>query len=131
MERFASIDNLVLIQNTCNCFITYIGFNNCLQGCIDLGVNGTGKELYLELVARLLLVMSTTKSNIVWQVDKMACFSTVINNKLMIVVNKASECYNFFFLYWNEPLKHGVKFCRIHLSFLTIEYIAALLFNFD
>ena len=41
MKLFASVDDVVLRQDTSNCLIAGISFHNCLKGSIKLGEDGS------------------------------------------------------------------------------------------
>ena len=89
MKLFASVDDMVLRQDTSNCLISSVGFSDCLEGSIELCEHGSGEESCLEFVEGLLLSMSTSEGNIFCQVDKRTCFSTVIDDESTVVVSKA------------------------------------------
>ena len=89
MKLFASVDDVVLRQDTSNCLIARISFHDCLESSIKLSEDGSREESCLELVEGLLLCMSTSEGNIFCQVDKGVCLSTVVNDKLTVIICKA------------------------------------------
>ena len=89
MNLLASVDNVVLRQDTRNCLITSISFHDCLQGSVELLEDGSGEESYLKFVEDLLLYMSLGKADIFCQVDLGAFLSTIIDKESTVVVSKA------------------------------------------
>ena len=89
MDLLASVDNVVLRQDTINCLIASISFHNCLKSFVKLGEDASREEWYLELVKGLLLCVSPSEGNIFCQVNQMACLSIIIANELTVIVRKA------------------------------------------
>ena len=98
MKLVASIDDMVLRQDTSDCLIASISFHDCHKGSIELGEDGSGDECCSEFVEGLLLCMSPSEGNIFCQVDKGACFRTVIDDESTVIVSKAQECLNLLLL---------------------------------
>ena len=64
IKLLASVDDMVLRQDTSNCLIASIGFHNCVKDSIELGEDGGLEESCSELVEVLLLGMSPNEENI-------------------------------------------------------------------
>ena len=64
MMLFASVDNVVLRQDTSNCLIARVGFYDCLEESIELCEERSGEESCSEFVEGLLLCMSPSEGNI-------------------------------------------------------------------
>ena len=67
--------------------------------------------------------MFPSEGNIFCPVDERLCYSTGVDNPLMIVVSKAYERFYFLFLCSDRLLEHGFQFRGINLDFLTIDNI--------
>ena len=65
--------------------------------------------------------MSTGEGDILCQVDKGTCFSTVVNDKSTVLIGRAQSHLNFLLFCWDWPLGHGFECQGIHLVFLTID----------
>ena len=88
MKLFASVDIMVLRQDSSNCSIASVRFHDCLQGSIEVCKDWRGEESFPEFVKGLLMCMSLNERIIFCQVDKKVCFSTVIDDKSMVIVSK-------------------------------------------
>ena len=75
----------------------------------------------MQYVEGLLVCVSISKENIFCQVDKRVCFSTIVDNQLIVVVSKALERLNLLLLCKDGPLGHSFEFRGMYLDFLTID----------
>ena len=64
--------------------------------------------------------MSPSEGSIYCQVNKSAWPSTVVNNKLSLVVSKVEEHFILLPLCRHAPLGHDIQSCGIHLNFLAV-----------
>ena len=64
MKLFASVDRVVLKQETSNGLVASIAFYNCLEVSVELGEDGSRQESCLQFITALWLYMSPSEGNI-------------------------------------------------------------------
>ena len=121
IKLLASIDDVVLRQDTSNCMITKIRFHYCLMDSVELGKDGSCKKSCSEFYEGLLLSMSPSEMNIFYLLEQWLCLSTVVDNESSVIVCKAKECLHLLLFCRDWPLGGCFKFGGIHLDFLIIN----------
>ena len=85
MELLPYVYDVVLRQDTRNCLLASLSFDNCLQGFMQLSEE--------------------------YQVDERVYFGTVSDYKSTVMIRQAKNGLNFLQLCTDGPLGHGFKFC--------------------
>ena len=89
MKLLASTNNAELRQGGSNFFRPTLLCDNELDGCIKSGEDSSSWESCSKCMEGYLLCMSTNKGNLLYPIDETVGFSSIIDNKLAVVVSTA------------------------------------------
>ena len=89
MKVFPFIDDMVLRQDTSNCLCASISLQSCFKSLIKFANDWWLVDSCLKFVKGLLVYISACEENIFFQFDKRVWLSTVVNDKLTVIVSIA------------------------------------------
>ena len=101
---------MLLRLDPSDCLIASISFHDCFNVSVESGEDRSWEKLCLKFVEGLQLCMSPSEGHIFCQLDEGTCFSTVVNNKLIVIISKDQECVNILPLSGDGPFGHDFGF---------------------